>query len=57
MSEEGSCGPSEVMENMNKNAFNIITQASSTASIFKQEPWDEMDQDSRAYALNSIAHS
>ena len=45
------------MENMQKNAFGIITQMSTAASIFKEQPWEEMDQDSREYALNQMGHS
>jgi len=42
---------------MEKNAFNIITQVSSTVSIFKQQPWGEMDIKHKSYALNQLAHS
>ena len=42
----------EKMENMQKNAFGIITQLSTAASIFKEQPWEEMDKESREYALN-----
>ena len=30
---------------------------STAASIFKEQPWEEMDQDSREYALNQMGHS
>ena len=51
------CSLNMVTENMQKNAFNIITQVSSAASIFKQQPWAEMDKEARAYALNQMGHS
>merc|ERR1712073_259211 len=54
---ESPCGVGMVTENMQKNAFNIITQVSSAASIFKQQPWAEMDEEARAYALNQMGHS
>ena len=38
---EETCGFSAMMENMQKNAFGIITQLSTAASIFKEVPWDE----------------
>ena len=55
--ESEECGFSTMMENMQKNAFGIITQMSTAASIFKEQPWEEMDQDSREYALNQMGHS
>ena len=54
---ESPCGVGMVTENMQKNAFNIITQVSSAASIFKQQPWAEMDEEARAYAVNQMGHS
>ena len=30
---------------------------STAASIFKEQPWEEMDQESREYALNQLGHS
>jgi hypothetical protein len=30
---------------------------STAASIFKEQPWEEMDQDSREYALSQMGHS
>ena len=50
--ETESCDFPTMMENMQKNAFGIITQLSTAASIFKEQPWEEMDQESREYALN-----
>ena len=55
--ESEACDFSTMMENMQKNAFGIITQMSTAASIFKEQPWEEMDQDSREYALNQMGHS
>lgn len=55
--ETDSCDFGTMMENMQKNAFGIITQMSTAASIFKEQPWEEMDQDSREYALNQMGHS
>ena len=55
--EENPCGMGKVLENMQVNAFNVITQASQAASIFKQQEWDEMDRESRAYALNQVGHA
>ena len=54
---ESPCGVGMITENMQKNAFNIITQVSSAASIFKQQPWEEMDEEARGYALNQMGHS
>ena len=39
--ETESCGMSTMMENMQKNAFGIITQLSTAASIFRETPWEE----------------
>ena len=55
--EESDCGVGGILENMQKNAFNIITQVSSAASLFKQQPWEEMDKSSRGYSLNQMGHS
>ena len=55
--ESDDCAMGAVFENMQKNAFNIITQVSTAASIFKQQPWGEMDTDGRAYALNQLGNS
>lgn len=55
--ESESCEFAAMMENMQKNAFGIITQMSTAASIFKEQPWEEMDQQSREYALNQMGHS
>mmetsp|Transcript_20792 Transcript_20792/g.24419 ORF Transcript_20792/g.24419 Transcript_20792/m.24419 type:complete len:287 (-) Transcript_20792:109-969(-) len=52
-----SCGSDMVFDNMQKNAFNIITQVSSTASIMKEQKWEDMDTHHRAYTLNQIGHS
>ena len=51
------CQMSKMLENMQKNAFNIITQVSSAASTFKSQPWEEMDKEGRGYALNQMGHS
>ena len=57
-SDEGSaCALGTALENMQKNAFNIITQVSSAASTFKQQSWEEMDRESRGFALNQMGHS
>ena len=48
---------SEMMENAQKNAFGIITQVSSAASIFKQDKWEDMTMEGRGYALNQLGHS
>ena len=55
--ESEACDFGTMMENMQKNAFGIITQMSTAASIFKEQPWEEMDQESREYALNQMGHS
>lgn len=36
----GSCKFGTMMENMQKNAFGIITQMSTAAAIFKEQSWD-----------------
>ena len=41
--ESEACDFATMMENMQKNAFGIITQMSTAASIFKEQPWEEMD--------------
>merc|ERR1711988_980922 len=51
------CAFGAALENMQKNTFSIITQVSSAASIFKQQPWEGMDQESRGFALNQMGHS
>ena len=51
------CAVSSVLENLQKNAFNVITQVSTAASVFKQQPWEEMDMEGRGYALNQLGHS
>ena len=56
--EEGSpCAVGNALDNMQKNTFSIITQVSSAASIFKQQKWEDMDQESRGFALNQMGHS
>ena len=55
--ETDSCTMDIMMENLQKNAFNIITQVSTAASIFMEQPWEEMDTDGRSYALNQMGHS
>ena len=55
--EEAPCAMGNALENMQKNAFSIITQVSSAAAIFKETPWAEMDKEARAYALNQMGHS
>ena len=52
-----SCSSDMVFENMQKNAFNIITQVSSTASIMKQQKWEDMDTHHKAYTLNQMGKS
>ena len=54
---EENCVVSEIFENMEKNAFNMITQVSSTVSIFKQTSWADMDLKHKGYALNQLGHS
>ena len=56
-SEAGECQVPDVMEHLQKNAFNIITEVSTAAGVFKQEPWDEMNKEARGYALNQVSHS
>jgi len=51
-SQEGKCGFGTLLDNMQTNAFSLITQVSQTVAIFKQQSWSEMDEESRAYALN-----
>ena len=51
------CKLGNALENMQKNAFSIITQVSSAAAIFKETPWAEMDKEAKAYALNQMGHS
>ena len=55
--ESAPCKATNALENMQKNAFSIITQVSSAAAIFKEQPWAEMDKEARAYALNQMGHS
>ena len=55
--ESESCDFQSMMENMQKNAFGIITQMSTAASIFKEQKWEDMDQDGREYALNQMGHA
>ena len=45
------------METAQKNAFNLITQVSSAANLFKQQSWSEMDTDAKVYAVNSFSHA
>ena len=52
-----SCATDMVFENMQKNAFNIITQVSSTASILKQTKWEDMDLHHKAYTLHEMGKS
>ena len=52
-----TCSSDMVFDNMQKNAFNIITQVSSTASIFKQTKWADMDAEHRGYTVNQMGHS
>ena len=52
-----TCGSDMVFDNMQKNAFNIITQVSSSASIFKQTKWADMDAEHKGYTANQMGHS
>ena len=52
-----TCGSDMVLDNMQKNAFNIITQVSSSASIFKQTKWADMDAEHKGYTANQMGHS
>ena len=52
-----TCSYDMVFDNMQKNAFNIITQVSSTASIFKQTKWADMDAEHRGDTVNQMGHS
>lgn len=52
-----TCASDMVLDNMQKNAFNIITQVSSTASIFKQTKWADMDAEHKGYTANQMGHS
>jgi hypothetical protein len=52
---EGNC--SDVLTNIQTNAFSMITQVSQAFAIFKQRPWKEMDTEGKAYALNQLGHS
>ena len=54
---EDACSSSTIMENVQKNTLSVITQTTSLASIFKEEKWEDMDEDSRGYALNQLGHS
>ena len=56
-SEDGVCDFGTVMENAQKNAFSIITEVSSAAGVFKQQPWEEMDEQAKGYAVNELSHS
>lgn len=47
-----SCATDMIFDNMQKNAFNIITQVSSTASILKQDKWEDLDLHHKAYTVN-----
>ena len=55
--ESMGCGVGSLIENAQKNAFNMITQVSSAAGLFKQQAWSEMDTDAKVYAVNSFSHS
>ncbi len=40
---EANCKGGDIMDNLQKNAFPLITQISGTVSAFKEQPWAEKD--------------
>lgn len=55
--EESNCTSESILDNMQKNAFSMITQVSQAVAIFKQQAWEDMDQDDKGYAFNQLGHS
>lgn len=47
----------DIMSHLQTNAFSLITQVSQAAAVFKQNSWEDMDQESRGYALSQLGHS
>jgi len=54
---EGRCTADAILTNMQTNAFSMITQVSQAVAIFKQQDWEDMDVEARAYAFNQLGHS
>ena len=52
---EGNC--TDILQNVQTNAFSMVTQVSSALAIFKQQKWSDMDVEGRAYALNQLGHA
>ena len=51
------CHMKDMLSHLQSNAFSLITQVSQAAAVFKQEPWGQMDKESRGYALSQLGHS
>ncbi len=51
---EENCHGSDILDNLQKNAFPLITQISGTVSAFKEQPWSEKDDKHKAMALMQV---
>ena len=51
---EENCHGGDILDNLQKNAFPLITQISSTVSAFKEQPWSEKDDKHKALALMQV---
>ena len=52
--QEKHCEADTILDNLQENAFSLITQITQVASIFKETSWDEMDEEAKGYALGTV---
>lgn len=53
----GPCSTNEVLKHVQANAFNLITQMSGMAALFKTEDFEEQTIDDKAYAFQQFGRT
>ena len=54
---QGNCATGKVLANVQANAFNLITQSSGLAALFKQDDWPMMETEDKAYAFQQFGRT
>lgn len=54
---KSNCDSTKVLANVQKNAFNLITQGSGLAALFKEEDWAIMEAEDKAYAFQQFGRT
>jgi hypothetical protein len=52
-----NCSGTTMLTNLQKNAFNLITQFSGLAATFQQQGWANLDWEDKAYAFQQLGHT